>query len=397
VTVNWKNLPDLAVRHRGGSVVLANDETFGEKENLISPAAATFQPHTFGHRGQIMDGWETRRRREPGDDWAIVRLGCAGIVRGVVVDTAWFTGNYPPAVSVEAGWVDPLDSAVGPADLAGSRTEWAEIVPRSPVHGDSMNDFVVDHDQLVTHVRLRQYPDGGIARLRVHGEPVGDPRWLAGRAFDLAAMEHGAAAFDCSNRFYSAPDNVLAPGPARVMGEGWETSRRRDEGNDWVLIRLATSGVVRQLEIDTLYFIGNAPSAVSVTGVGADRVELLAQTPVQPDAVNRFVLPPSAPVEELRVDIFPDGGLARLRAWGEPSDEGRTALFLGWYDRLTATAADSALVGWGGADAVWARALAVGRPYGTGAALAETISTLPGIPPDGAAWTALTGLKSTAI
>ncbi|HEX6234766.1 MAG TPA: allantoicase [Jiangellaceae bacterium] len=397
MTADWKHQPDLAVRSRGGSVVLANDETFGEKENLISPAAPAFQPHTFGHRGQVVDGWETRRRRGPGHDWAIVRLGMAGIVRGVVIDTAWFTGNYPPEVSVDAAWVDPLDSAIRAADLIDSGVEWAEIVPRSPVHGDSEHDFSVDHDKLVTHVRLRQYPDGGIARLRVHGERVGDPRWVAGRAFDLAAMEHGAAAFDCSNRFYSAPDNLLAPGPARVMGEGWETSRRRDEGNDWVLIRLATAGVVRQLEIDTSCFIGNAPGAVAVTGLRANDIELLTRTPVQPDAANRFVLSPSDPVDQLRVDIFPDGGLARVRAWGEPSRDGRTALFLAWYNRLPAAASESALVGWGGADVMWARALAAGRPYRSGAALADTVSTLPGIPPEVDVWTALTGLSSTAL
>ena len=388
--MDWKDCPDLAARTRGGSVVLANDETFGEKENLIRPNAPAFQPHTFGHHGQIVDGWETRRRREPGDDWAIVRLGIPGVVRGMVVDTSWFTGNYPPEVSVDAAWVDPLDPSVRPPDLIGPRVEWTEITPRSPVRGDSRNGFAVDHGQLVTHVRLRQYPDGGIARLRVHGEPVGDPRWLAGRAFDLAAMEHGATAIDCSNRFYSAPDNLLVSGPARVMGEGWETSRRRDTANDWVLIRLATTGVVRHLELDTSCFVGNAPAAASVAAIGEERVELLPRTPVQPDAVNRFVLRPADAVDRLRVDIFPDGGLARLRAWGEPSRDGRASLFLRWYNRLPEAAAATALTGWGGADETWAGAMAAGRPYDS-AALADA-SSLLGAPPELAAWAALTGL-----
>jgi allantoicase len=389
--MNWKDLPDLAARTRGGSVVLASDETFGEKENLIRPDVPEFQPHTFGHHGQVVDGWETRRRREPGDDWAIVRLGIPGVVRGMVVDTSWFTGNYPPEVSVDAAWVDPLDSSVRPADLVGSRVEWTEITPRSPVRGDGQNDFAVDHGHVVTHVRLRQYPDGGIARLRVHGDPVGDPRWLAGRAFDLAAMEHGATAVDCSNRFYSAPTNLLVSGPARVMGEGWETSRRRDTDNDWVVIRLATTGVVSHLELDTSCFVGNAPGAVSVAGFGAERVGLLPKTPVQPDAVNRFVLQPADAVDRLRVDIFPDGGLARLRAWGQPSSDGRAALFLRWYNRLPGAAAVSAVIGWGGADEVWARALAAGRPYDDVAVLSGAGSALPGTPPDQTSWTALTG------
>ncbi|HEX5996489.1 MAG TPA: allantoicase [Jiangellales bacterium] len=389
--MDWKDLPDLAVRSRGGSVVLANDETFGEKENLIKPDVAAFRPHTFGHRGQVVDGWETRRRRDPGNDWAVVRLGIPGIVRGIVVDTSWFTGNYPPEVSVDAAWVDPLGAGVPPADFA-SGVEWTEIMPRSPVRGDSPNGFAVDHDDLVTHLRLRQYPDGGIARLRGHGEPVGDPRWLAGRAFDLAAMEHGAMAIDCSNRFYSAPGNLLVAGPARVMGEGWETSRRRDAANDWVEIRLATAGAVGHLELDTSCFVGNAPGAVSVAGFGADRIELLPRTPVLPDAVNRFVLSATDAVERLRVDIFPDGGLARVRAWGEPSRKGRAALFLRWYNRLPEAAAVSALTGWGGADELWAGALAGGRPYDSGAALSTAVSALPGTPPEQVSWTALTAL-----
>lgn len=206
-------------------------------------------------------------------------------------------------------------------------------------------------------------------------------------------MERGAGVLDCSNWIYSAPDNLLVPGPARVMGEGWETSRRCDEGNDWVMIRLATAAVVRQPEIDTSFFVGNAPGEVSVMGIGAERTALLARTPVQPDAVNRFVLPLAAPVNQLRVDIFPDGGLARFRAWGEPSSDGRTELFLRWYNHLSRVAAATALTGWVGADETLASALAAGRPYWDAAALADAGSTAPGTQPESATWSALTGLS----
>ena len=254
--------PDLAGRALGGSVIYANDELFAERENLIKPGEPVFQPHTFGHKGQIMDGWETRRRREPGSDAAIVRLGCGGVVRRVVVDTSWFTGNYPPEVSVEACGAEGYPS---PAELAA--TQWSTLVPRSAVAGDARNTFEVEPGRRATHVRLNIFPDGGVARLRVHGEPVPDPRLLPATV-DLAALENGAVVTGCSNMFYSSPANLLLPGQARVMGDGWETSRRRDQANDWVAVRLACAGSVEVVELDTSHFVGNAPGWAALRGDG---------------------------------------------------------------------------------------------------------------------------------
>ena len=257
--------PDLAGRALGGSVIYANDELFAERENLIKPEEPVFRPHTFGHKGQIMDGWETRRRREPGSDAAIVRLGCGGVVRRVVVDTSYFTGNYPPEVSVEACGAEGYPS---PADLA--EADWTTLVPRSPVAGDARNDFEVEPGQRATHVRLTMFPDGGVARLRVYGEPVPDPRLLPA-TIDLAALENGAVVTGCSNMFYSSPANLLLPGQARVMGDGWETSRRRDQANDWVEVRLACAGSVEVVELDTSHFVGNAPGWATLSGDGPAR------------------------------------------------------------------------------------------------------------------------------
>lgn len=384
--MEWRELPDLAVRTRGGSVIAANDETFADKENLIRAGEPVFSPHTFGHRGQVMDGWESRRRRAPGGhDWVIVRLGVPGLVHGVVVDTSWFTGNFPPECSMEAAYVDPI----GPASELDEKVAWTEIVPRSPLSGNTVNTFDVGHDRLATHVRLHIYPDGGVARLRVHGEPVGDPRWVAGRSFDLAAMEHGGRVTDASNRFYSTPHNLLVPGPARVMGEGWETARRRDAGNDWAIIDLATEGLPRQIEIDTTCFVGNAPDAALLAALDPPG-EVLPRVTLQRDAVNRFLADGDAAVRRLRLDIFPDGGLARFRAFGEPSAAGRAELFVRWYDHLPESAAITMLTGWGDADETWARALAATLPAGTPGRLANALE-LDGRPPDPAAWTALTG------
>ncbi len=328
-------LPDLASRRLGGSVVASNDELFAERENLIKPEAPAFSSYTFGHKGQIMDGWETRRRREAGHDWAIVRLGVPGVVRDVVVDTSYFTGNYPPEVSVEGAAVDGYPS---PAELQSAA--WVTLVPRSPASGDSRNGYPVEGSPWVTHVRLCQYPDGGVARLRVHGEPLPDPRFLLASALDLAALANGAVVTGCSNMHYSSPTNLISPGEARVMGEGWETARRRDDGNDWVEIALAGPGVVAMVELDTSCFVGNAPGWARVT---AGEVEILPRTRLQPDTRHRFRVDELSEVSSVRIDVYPDGGMARVRIWGELSAAGREALASRWYAALPADHADAVL------------------------------------------------------
>lgn len=332
-------LPDLASRAVGGAVVHANDELFAERENLIKPAAPEYQPYTFGHKGQIYDGWETRRRREPGHDHAIIRLGLPGVVRRLVVDTAFFKGNYPPEVSVQGCAVDGHPS---PQELLAA--DWAELLPQTPVKGDTANTFDVDAAHLCTHLKLCMHPDGGIARLRAYGEPVADPRWARGE-FDLAALEHGGRITGCSNMFYSSPSNLISPGLARVMGEGWETARRRDDGNDWVEVALAAPGRLHHAELDTSHFVGNAPGWAELSGVDGDgrRVELLPRTRLQPDTRHRFRLRSDAEITSVRMDVHPDGGMARLRLHGRPTEDGRTELVRRWFGLLPAGYAVAAL------------------------------------------------------
>ncbi len=321
----FASLPDLASRSLGGGVVACNDEFFAPADSLVESAPAVFNPKTFGAKGQVYDGWETRRRRQPGHDWAIVRLGAPGIIRGVVIDTAWFTGNFPPFGSVEACEVEGYPS---PDELAAA--EWFQIVGKSPLMGDTVNPFPVKSDRRFTHVRLSIYPDGGVARLRVHGEAVPDPRLLGVGGFvDLAAMENGGLVIGCSNMFYGTPNNLLLPGLARTMGEGWETARRRDDANDWVLVRLGVPGVVRMVELDTTHFKGNAPGEAMVTGADASVSDVdapaawfgvLRRTRLQPDTRHRFLVSRSVRrTTHVRLDVYPDGGMARLRLLGEPS------------------------------------------------------------------------------
>jgi allantoicase len=355
---DFTNLPDLASRRVGGSVVGASDELFAERENLIKPEPPVYSAHTFGHKGQIYDGWETRRRREPGDEFALIRLGLPGVVRGVVVDTAFFTGNFPPEISVEGSAVEGYPS---PDELAAA--DWMPLVPRTGAAGDTANEFAVSNDRRVTHVRLCMYPDGGIARLRVHGEVVPDPRLLGGGYLDLAALANGAHVTGCSNMFYSSPSNLIAPGLARNMGEGWETARRRDGANDWVEIRLAAPGVARLVELDTSYFVGNAPGWASLQGrdrraAGQALATLLPRTRLQPDTPHRLRLDPGPEVTDIRLDIYPDGGLARLRLLAAVADAAWDDIALRWFNLLPESHAAAVLAASGGT----ARAVLAARP-----------------------------------
>ena len=339
----FTGLTDLASRALGASVMAANDELFAQRENLINPWEPAFDPAAFGHKGKVYDGWETRRRRDEGADWAIVHLGAPGRVRGVVVDTAWFRGNYPPHVSIEAVHAPGYPSV---EDLL--QANWTTLVPRSACAGDTKNYYAVEHDGRWTHVRLTIYPDGGVARLRVHGTVVADPDFLVG-TIDLVAAENGGRLVETSDAFYSSPAQIIMPGRARNMGEGWENARRRGPGNDFAIFALAHPGTIQHLEVDTGYYVGNAPGAVRVRAldartldpagtaapagsadptaaadpagavVAADDaawVDILARRPVQPDTRHRFLAERDLVATHVRLDVYPDGGLSRLRLWG---------------------------------------------------------------------------------
>jgi allantoicase len=353
---------DLASRALGGAVVWANDEFFGMKEHLVTPAPPTFSPHTFDLKGQVVDGWETRRRRPGGPgvdagayDSAIVRLGAPGLIHAVSVDTSFFVGNYPPACSVEALFAEGFPS---PGELLAA--DWTTIVGEHKLEGDTANDFEIDDEGLrrrgFTHVRLNNIPDGGIARLRVYGEVLANPEFTVGVQCDLAAARNGARIAGSSNAFFSPAVAALMPGESRVMGDGWETARRRDDGNDWIAVRLVGEGVARVVEIDTANYKGNAPDRITVharvdrSGVGnaghdddGDSPDawftLIPETRVQPDTLHRFRLDDAPPMTHLRLDTFPDGGVARLRVHGELTARGGGDVLAAWHAATAATAA----------------------------------------------------------
>jgi allantoicase len=333
---DFTKLVDLASERLGGRALEANDEFFAPKSNLLKPSKPIFIEGKFTSRGKWMDGWETRRSRTSGYDWCIVRLGLPGIVRGVIVDTSNFKGNFPARFSLEAldlGGSAPY--ANERARLKKAEQEWAEVFPETPLAGDSINSFAATgSDRRVTHLRLKIYPDGGVARLRVYGEVVPDlARISSAKEIDLASITNGSRILASSDEFFNAPLNLLVPGRSINMGDGWETRRRRGPGHDWTIIKLGIPGKIRHVEVDTAHYKGNFPESCSIEACYAPQAglsdtkslknwkELLPRTKLKAHSRHYFrkELSEIGPATHVRLNIYPDGGVSRLRLFGEPS------------------------------------------------------------------------------
>jgi allantoicase len=360
--------PNLAAERFGARAVVANDEFFAAKENLLRGSEPVFEKGVYGDHGQVMDGWETRRRRGPGNDWCVIELGAPGIVHGVVVDTAHFLGNYPESCSVEGAFVEGTIADVAAADVA-----WTSLVAKTPLEGGAAHEMPVAAPQLVTHVRLSIYPDGGVARFRVHGRPA--PAWedvlATGDHPDLALLAHGGYAVDASDAFYSSPNQLLLAGPSLDMGDGWETRRRRGPGNDWCVIALGVSGVIDEIELATTHYKGNAPAAVQVEAANRDHMPeepdwevIVPRTDVAPHSDHRFAVERPEPVTHVRLSIYPDGGVARLRVLGSPTRDGLARAGVARLDHLADRAAQERFLSCCGSQR-WAEVMSAARPFGT--------------------------------
>ncbi|MGQ0383767.1 MAG: allantoicase [Gammaproteobacteria bacterium] len=315
-------LVNLADSSLGAAALWANDEFFASRERMLNPAPPVSKSGTYDAHGQWMDGWETRRRREPGHDSCIVKLALRGVIRMLDLDTHFFTGNYPPQASVEA---------TDDADPLAAGASWVTILPRSALGGDCRNRFTVAEPRPWRALRLNIYPDGGIARLRAWGVVQAD--WSIvkdGEVVDLYAIERGGVALVANDQHYGDIRNLNRPGRGINMGDGWETRRRREPGHDWVIVKLGHPGTIRETEVDTAHFRGNFPDRVSLQAAmvqdgAADALAaaserwpvLLPEQKLRANAVHRFsTLAPLGPVSHVRMNIHPDGGVSRLRLIG---------------------------------------------------------------------------------
>ena len=382
----FTGLIDLAALGLGGKVLGASDDFFASANNLIEPGRGVFVDGKFTDRGKWMDGWESRRRRGPGYDWCVLALGAPGTVVGFDVDTHFFVGNSPAFVSIEG-----VHAPRGTALTALQGLEWTELLPQMPVRPDAQNLFAATPGTAVTHVRLNIFPDGGVARFRVYGrvaadwvEPAHDAdtrRHVPAGLVDLAALTNGGLALACSDAFFGPMNNLLLPGRAENMGGGWETRRKRialqGAAHDWILVRLGARGTVGVIEVDTHHFKGNFPDRCSIEGIDApsaritDLIGSAAWVPLLPEVKlaaddRRFfstgiVAHPA--ISHVRLNIFPDGGVSRLRLWGTRAPEPHAVL-----NALSIDDARAALLRCCGATR-WAGWLLTQRPFASTDAL----------------------------
>jgi len=309
-----RGLVDLASATLGGEALACSDDFFASMSNLVKPEPAIFLPDEYTDRGKWMDGWESRRKRVAGHDWCILKLGVGGAVRAVDIDTAHFLGNHPPFASLEG---------------SEDGESFFELVPQSMLRPGSHNLFVTT-PRRCTHVRLNLFPDGGVARLRVYGTATPD---LSGERVDLAALTSGGEALACSDAFFGPMHHLISPGRAVNMGGGWETKRRLgrpfDAAPDWILLRLGARGSIDEVELDTNHFKGNFAERVALDAIdaaGATITELLASDgwtrvleprQLEAHAEASFAVSSSELFTHVRLFVFPDGGVSRLRVWGK--------------------------------------------------------------------------------
>lgn len=329
----FTKLTDLAAERLGGKVLFATDDFFAEKENLIKPTRGIFIADKYTDRGKWMDGWESRRKRIAGHDWAVIQLATPGKITGFDIDTNFFLGNHPPHASIEAVNITDTSSLKNlPTNETGwENIGWKEILQKSNLDAGSQNFFQINSNEIFTHIRLHIYPDGGVARCRVYGEVF--KNWenvSADEEIDLVAAINGGKAIACNDMFFSAMSNLIMPNRGVNMGDGWETKRNRTPGNrDWVILKLATAGIINRIIVDTAHFKGNYPDSCTIEAcyiksdddVVNDKVEwslLLPQEKLSADKEHEFIRNINCPnsVTHVRLNIFPDGGVSRLRLFG---------------------------------------------------------------------------------
>ena len=317
-------LIDLAQSRLGSKIIFKTDEFFAPAKRIINPWPPIFKEGVFDKNGKWMDGWETRRKRSKGHDYLILKLGRPGQIHKIDVDTSYFSGNHPSQVSVEA--------CFNKTNILNKKTKWVSIVKKSPTKANSHHLFNVKSKLIFSHIKLNIFPDGGVARLRVYGS-IDLKKKFGNNTINLTSILNGATPIVCNDEHFGRAENVLAPGTGKNMGDGWETRRSRGKNYDWLIIKCAAPGKINQIQIDTHHFKGNFPDKCSIQGAYIKNIisnkKLIDKSKSWKFLLNKSKLYANKKhnfqsklmninkVNYIKINIYPDGGISRIRLYGK--------------------------------------------------------------------------------
>jgi allantoicase len=296
---------------------------------MLNDKDPIFIEDKYDNHGKWMDGWESKRRRDGGNDWAILKLGSAGIISKIEIDTSYFTGNFPPFFSLEG-----IYSETEP----NKDSNWKSLIAKTNLVGDCKNNFELNLKEKFNFVRLQIFPDGGVARIRLFGEVKYNwDRFNNEEIIELSSLKLGGSILAYNNAHYGDVSALLSEGRGKTMGDGWETRRRREPGNDWIIIKLAQKGIIEKIEIDTAHFKGNYPDRASIQAISIDKNittkdliqssenwdVILDETKLTADNIHEYEINSNSKAEatHIRLNIYPDGGVSRLRIFGKKLDD----------------------------------------------------------------------------
>jgi allantoicase len=324
-----KGLVNLASPKMGTKILAFSDDFFGEVTRMLNDKDPIFIEDKYDNHGKWMDGWESKRRRDGGNDWAIIKLGSAGIISKIEIDTSYFTGNFPPFFSLEG-----IYSETEP----DKDSNWTTLIDKTSLIGDCKNNFELNLKETLNFIRLQIFPDGGVARIRLFGEVRYNwKQFNSGEIIELSSLKLGGSILAYNNAHYGDVSALLSDGRGKTMGDGWETRRRREPGNDWIIIKLAQKGNIEKIEIDTAHFKGNYPDRASIQATSIDKnittkdlIQnsenwniILNETKLSADNIHKYKINSNSKNEatHIRLNIYPDGGVSRLRIFGTKLDD----------------------------------------------------------------------------
>ena len=320
----FRNTVNLAEPKFGSKVIYKTDQFFGAASRILNSQKPIFKEEVYDNHGKWMDGWETRRKRKAGHDYLIIKLGRPGKIFDVDIDTSFFSGNQPSQASLQACYSKNKPS---------KNTNWKTILNKKKLGPDKNHNFKIKNHSTFNFIKLNIFPDGGVARLKLIGKIDLEKINLKGKNVNLSLILNGSTIVSCNNEHFGKAENVLSPGVGINMGDGWETRRSRGKNFDWIIIKFGKHGIINKLEIDTHHFKGNYPdtftaqSALVSNKVNSKKMVknskkwklLLGKTKLKPNKKHSFKSKTfkKNKVNYLRINIFPDGGISRIRAFGQ--------------------------------------------------------------------------------